>query len=189
MESIQSFLTSSIVVIWYFASTLIIFEFLMGLPPLMQQASHKCNAQPIQTDMKSSKLTSPEKLHQGLNGISTRPFTNEDETTIQYLEMVGADVEDFTTIAQAREFLDANAPWTIERVPVQTPAAHAEVEKLTFEQVRTEFATLNWILQKHRTGHYRYRVLVNGLYQKFKTLQDALDWLNLSRRLIQVAAK
>lgn len=202
MESIQAFLTSSIVVIWYFGCTLIIFDFLIGLPALMQQTARKCNTQSMQIDMESAKLRSSETLYQGLNSILTRPFTNEDEVTIQYLGIVGADIEDFESITDARKFLDENAPWTIETdaAPAKQLASNADSnisvqsatekeEKLTCAQVQAEFAKLGWRFEKYRCGHNRYRVNVDGLHHRFKTLQDALDWLNLSRRLIRVVVR
>lgn len=203
MESTQAFLTSTIIVIWYAFSTLIIFDFLIGLPALMQQASQKCNTELIQAGVDGNQQSSSETPCQGLNQTSIAPISSIDEATIQYLEIVGANVDDFGSIAQARKFLDENAAWTIETLPISSKASAPEIikkdtqpqpaqeqeSKLSFEQVRSEFAVLGWILQKHRTGHNRYRVNINGLHHRFKTLQDALDWLNVSRRLIQVATR
>jgi hypothetical protein len=42
------------------------------------------------------------------------PASKSDEATIEYLEMAGCDIDDFEAIADARQFLDENAPWTIE---------------------------------------------------------------------------
>lgn len=199
MELAQSILTSAIYVIWYGFSTIFIFDFLIGLPALMQQAALKCRIESIQAvDQEQSVSENPS---QELNSTSISPISNADEATLQYLEMVGADTNDFETIAQARQFLDEHAPWTIEIVPAQSgqlvsntgssisaqPITEPQ-EKLTCVQVKTEFAKLGWVFEKYRTGHYRYRVKVNGIYQRFQTLQDALDWLEVSRRLIRVAA-
>lgn len=199
-ELVQSILTSSIVVIWYFASTLIIFDFLTGLPAFMQQAYVKCTNESIQAVDQEQSMQ--DTFVEGLNSISTRPVSSVDEATIEYLTMVGADIEDFETVAQARQFLDVNAPWTMEIVPARTEQSTSDAdnkapvqsttgqeEKLTCVQVQAEFAKLGYFFEKYRTGHNRYRVKVNGLYHRFKTLQDALEWLDVSKRLIQVAAK
>lgn len=189
MESAQSILTWAIYAIWYAFSTLIIFDFLIGLPALMQQAAMKNTTSETQAtqavDQKQSK-------HSTLNSTSTRAISNADEATIEYLQMVGADLKDFDSIQEARQFLDEHAPWTIENSSTQTQQLIINTEaqeKLTCVQVQAEFAKLGWAFQKHRTGHFRYRVNVEGLIHKFKTLQDALDWLDVSKRLIQVAAR
>lgn len=216
MESTQAFLTSTIIVIWYFASTLIIFDFLVGLPSLMQQAAVK--PETTATQIVNQEQSIQKTFMEGLNDASTVPISNVDEATVQYLEMIGADLGDFDSIQEARDFLDVHAGWTVETSYAQVPepmvpsAASKEVfaprqvssyqkasagirdgqdqeVKLSFERVEQQFAKLGWTLQKHRTGHNRYRVNVNGLHHRFKTLQDALDWLDVSRRLIKVATK
>lgn len=188
MESIQAFLTSAIVIIWYFVSTLIIFDFLYGLPALMEQVAIKEVTSSIQVINQEQSVQ--ETFFKGLSDTSTVTVSNADESTLQYLEMVGADIDDFGTIAQAREFLDVHAPWTIETPPMQSTrfvpnpevATHTQLEavqeeKLTYPYVQAEFALLGWDLQKHRCGHFRYQLKINNKTERFKTLQDCLDWL------------
>jgi hypothetical protein len=174
MESAQTFLTYLFNIVWYGFFTLFIFDFLIGLPAFMREAELKKSKE--RAVMQTSVKTDSSKLPD----TQITSISNSDEATMQYLEMTGCDIEDFGSISEAREFLDENAAWTIETAPVQS--------KLSFELVRTEFTQCGWTLQKHRTGHYRYRVNVNGVNQRFKTLQDALDWLSVSKRLLQAAA-
>jgi hypothetical protein len=178
MESVQTFLTYLFNIVWYGFFTLFIFDFLIGLPAFMREVELKKSRE--RAAMQTSVKTDSSKLPD----TQITSVSNSDEATMQYLEMTGCDIEDFTSISQAREFLDENAAWTIETAPMQK----VQEIKLSFEQVRLEFAQIGWVFQKHRTGHYRYRVNVNGVNHRFKTLQDALDWLSVSKRLLQAAA-
>lgn len=203
-ELAQSILTNAIYVIWYAFSTLLILDFLVGIPAFMRRVEMKkfASTPPRNTTVptctgliingKEVKIQLP--YTQEINSESIIPRSNIDEATVEYLQMVGADIEDFETIAQAPEFLNDNAAWTIETEtslaqPKQLLVETEVQDKLTCQQVQAEFAKLGWKFEKYRTGHNRYRVNIDGLCHRFKTLNDALDWLNVSKRLIQVAAK
>lgn len=214
-ELVQSILTSAIYVIWYAFSTLLIFDFLIGIPAFMRRAEMKkfASTPPRNTTVptcsgliingKELKIEFP--YSEQINSESIIPRSNIDEKTIEYLHMVGANIDDFSSIKEAREFLDLHAPWTggdfyTQPEPevqaaqnnndfnIGTNSTNAVQDKLTCQQVQIEFAKLGWRFEKYRTGHNRYRVTIDGLYHRFKTLQDALDWLEVSKRLLQVAA-
>jgi ribonuclease BN (tRNA processing enzyme) len=189
---LQTILTSIIVGIWYFGAALVIFDFLYGIPSLMQEVAMQQRTQ--QTLVVQPQPLSTTKTVRKVSELANISESNFEEATLQYLEMVGGNIEDFESIAQARAFLDEHAPWTIEVAPKQlkqqasnTEPIPEQQERLTYVQVKAEFAKLGWKFEKYRTGHNRYRVNVNGLFHRFKTLSDALDWLNVSKRLLQVA--
>jgi hypothetical protein len=52
----------------------------------------------------------------GVNDLHPDDFQLQ---TQQYCEMVGADIEDFESVEDAREFLDVFSPWTREGEPVR----------------------------------------------------------------------
>jgi hypothetical protein len=78
----------------------------------------------------------------------------------------------------------------IETLPLPEPAAVENkslppVEKLKFQDVCVEFAKEGMMLERHRSGHYCYRVVFGcDGFPRFKRLQEALDWVNA-----RVAAK
>jgi hypothetical protein len=119
MESAQLILAYLFNLVWYGFSTLFIFDFLWGLSLLVQETFETPTVSPAQPV--NQQLTFPD-LNQSLGKYSDtiRPYTNEDEATIQYLEMVGADIDDFESIAEARRFLNQHAPWTIETPQVKS---------------------------------------------------------------------
>jgi hypothetical protein len=54
-------------------------------------------------------------------------------------------------------------------------------ERLSFEDVCIEFAKKGLALERHRSGHYCYRVVFGcDSPPRFKRLQDALNWLTAS---------
>lgn len=177
MQSLQILLTSLFYIIYYTFVTFFIFDFLYGLSVRFKQISYEYNTLSLQ------------QTHADIEQ------SNSDEATLQYLDMVGSDIDDFDSIEQARQFLDQNAPWTIEIISPNiangstVSTTTLQPDKLNFETVKNEFLTLGLLLEKHRSGHNRYRVNVNNLCQRFKTLQDALNWLEVSKKLIQVAVK
>jgi hypothetical protein len=64
-----------------------------------------------------------------------------------------------------------------------------QVTKLTFAQVCIEFATVGLALERYRSGHYCYRVVFG--YDspcRFKTLQEAMDWLVVEKQSMQAVA-
>lgn len=227
--SIQHILTSIIVVIWYLGSTLIIFDFLIGLPALMQKVKAQIAEeatqelemteilQQIQPDEPQATFSDEPKATR-LNSANSElsqtlvPTSQADEATLQYIQMTGCDIDDFESISDARIFLYDNVAWAIEqrspapvrpisrlqvqdrvtspniaKISKEVSSIEPEANKLTFEMVKGEFAKLNWTFQKHRSGHNRYRVNIDGHLCRFKTLSDALDWLAVSRKLIKVA--
>jgi hypothetical protein len=239
MESAQLILDFSLYIVWYGFFTLFIFDFLVGLLVLAQQTFEAPAVQSIQTSSQSA-LPVFDELVENLSTASIIPLTNSDEVTIQYLQMVGADIDDFESIAEARKFLDEHAPWAIEELPVQSepqliesevrsilpvpdpwfdlseelclvetkaqpiapkatkkgtnkrkqfteanpsPSTELQVTKLTFNQVCIEFAEIGLALERYRSGHYCYRVVFgHNSPCRFKTLQEAVDWLAVSKQ-------
>lgn len=239
MESAQLILNFSLYIVWYGFFTLFIFDFLLGLLVLVQQTFEAPVVQSIQTSSQSA-LPVFDELVENLPTVSIIPFTNSDEVTIQYLEMVSANIDDFESIAEASKFLDEFAPWTIEELstqpkqqliesevrsilPVPNPwfdpceelclvemkaqpiapkatkkgtnrrkqfteanpslSTELQVTKLTFNQVCIEFAEIGLALERHRSGHYCYRVVFgHNSPCRFKTLQEAVDWLAVSKQ-------
>ncbi len=60
--------------------------------------------------------------------------------------------------------------------------------KLSFNQVCVEFAEIGLALERFRTGHYCYRVVFGcDSHCRFKTLQEALDWLAVKKQSMQDA--
>jgi hypothetical protein len=77
------------------------------------------------------------------------------------------------------ETLPPVATATVENKPLPP------VEKLKFQDVCIEFAKEGMMLERHRSGHYCYRVVFGcDDFPRFKRLQEALDWVNA-----RVAAK
>jgi hypothetical protein len=173
MSSTQSILTYTFDIFFYFFSILFIFQFLLGLLlPATEEAEIKPLLQPTLENVTES-LAQP---------VVMSVPNSDEEATLQYLEMVGADIDDFESIEEARKFLDENASWTIE-----TPTeSKLQVNKLTFEQVHVDFATKGFNFERARSGHNRYRVISFGNppnSHRFKTLQEAMDWLAVSEPL------
>jgi hypothetical protein len=237
MELAQSILAVLFYIVWYGFFTILIFDFLIGLPALMHRvetelkqaqaektvtlsAQARQAKQPLQV-VQSTPLTKSQpaaettdkdaELFADEQGLV--PRTKADEATLQYLEITGCDINDFQSISQARRFLDKHAPWSMETetppiqaaeqqtaLPVPDPwlepiadlslvvEAEAEAElkpssatqKLTFNQVCIEFANQGLALERYRSGHHCYRVVFgcnSSTPCRFKTLQEALDWL------------
>ncbi len=58
--------------------------------------------------------------------------------------------------------------------------------KLTFKQVCIEFAQAGLALERYRSGHYCYRIIFgHDSPCRFKTLQEALDWLAVNKQSMQ----
>lgn len=197
----QSLLASliNIVVLGFFGVMTI--DFVIGLFVMMQKV--KVETQPMQLLVKPQSTL--ETVAQELPEVAVVPVES-DEATIQYLEMTGCSLNDFDSIAEARKFLDENAPWTIETQPKQTVETQAILldpwedeaetakkdtrkqspraeEKLTFESVCADFAKQGLTLQRYSGGRYKYRLAnSHGSPCRFKKLQDALDWLAASKQ-------
>jgi hypothetical protein len=216
MQSIELVLDYSLYIIWYGFFTLFIFDFLIGLFALIKKTFTTPSIQlisPINPQSTQLQITGEAEDRELLQAeASIVPKSKADEATIQYLEMTGCDINDFDSIAQGRQFLDKYAPWTIEMetppvqgieqqsiFPIPDPwfetvadLSPAEVkpspdtQKLTFNQVCIEFAQVGLALERHRSGHYCYRVVFGcNSSSRFKTLQEALDWLAVSKQSTQ----
>lgn len=75
--------------------------------------------------------------------------------------------------------------------PTQTklsPIDELQVTKFSFNQVCIEFAQVGLAFERFRTGHYCYRVVFGYKSPtRFKTLQEAMDWLAVNKQSIQAA--
>ena len=206
MQSAQLILTYTFDILFYGFSALFIFDFLVGLFELMQKQ---------EVESFTTQTVQPQTADEEYSEASIIPLTNSDEATIQYLEMTGCDINDFESIAQARRFLDEYVPWTMEMETPPTQAVEQQstlpipdpwlesiadsplveaklspvTQKLTFKEVCIEFANQGLALERYRSGHYCYRIIFGCDYPyRFKTLQEAMDWLAVNKQSIQAVA-
>jgi hypothetical protein len=183
----QTILTYIFDLFFYFFSVLFIFEFLFE----WSMAELKTEYQ----SLSPQQLKPPTTIETVAGQVSKiKPFAPEsqsDKATLQYLGTVGADVNDFESIEQARQFLDEFAPWTVETT-VQAALTRQSIQpepqdgKLTFEEVSAKFTVKGFTLQRSRSGHNRYRVISPSNppnSHRFTTLREALDWLAVSESL------
>ncbi len=184
MESAQLVFTYIFDFFFYSFTILFIFEFLLGwsMAGLTAELNESEALSPQQLKPPPSLESAAGQLSE-IEPVVSESHSRFDDATLQYLEMVGANVDDFESIAQARQFLDEFAPWTVEEEPTQLKS---QANKLTFEQVQTDFTDKGFMFQCSRSGHNRYRVISFGNppnSHRFKTLREALDWLVISEPL------
>jgi hypothetical protein len=150
MELAQLILTYLFDFVFYGFSTLFIFDFLWGLNALIQKEFETPAIQSIQSIPISSMLADPWDL----------PLERSHQAQKEVLPVPVVVSKAFKKDAQMQ------------------PTAETQAEKLTFNQVCVEFAKRGLALERHRSGHYCYRVVFGcESPPRFKRLQEALDWL------------
>jgi hypothetical protein len=158
MELAQLILAYLFDVVFYGFSTLFIFDFLWGLNALIQKEFET----PVIQSTQSIQLQSIP-----INSMLADPWDLPLERSHQ------AQKEVLPVPAIVSKASKKNAQ--------MQPTAEAQAEKLTFEQVCIEFAEKGLALERHRSGHYCYRVVFGcESPPRFKRLQEALDWLSVS---------
>jgi hypothetical protein len=160
MELAQLILAYLFDVMFYGFSTLFIFDFLWGLNELIQK---EFEVPAIQSTQSVRLRSIP------INSMLTDPWDLPLERSHQAQQEV------------------LPVPVIVSKVSKKNaqmqPTTETQAEKLTFNQVCVEFAEEGLAFERYRSGHYCYRVVFgHNSPCRFKTLQEAVDWLAVSKQ-------